>query len=210
MVQVKILGFISVILIASCAALPVKEYDLATELKGKVQKYELGAYAPETYQKSEALYDEGTKNYNKDNGKAKSSLDGAITNYQMVLTEGFSKKIQIESLETLSNKNDALTYKADKFAGSEYEQAEQLYQQGLADAENKNYEDALVKIGSAKEQFIKIYKQAKAKKEGGLLMIQQVKQKLDAVDQSTEKIQKEKSSGEKLESQLQSEKNTEK
>lgn len=204
MVLTKILGLLCVVLVASCAALPVKEYDRATELKGKVQKYELGVYAPENYQKSESLYNDGVSNYNKDNGKAKISLDNAITNYQMVLEEGFSKKVQIETLETLSNKNDALAYKADKFSGSDFEQADQLYQQGLTDAQNKNYEDALTKIASAKEQFQRIYKQAKEKKENGQLLIRQVKQKLDDVDKSAEKIQKEKTSSEKLESTLQS------
>jgi hypothetical protein len=208
--NVLIMAVLSSAIIASCSALPVKEYNLAGDLRSKVQKYDLSVYAPDEFQKSEKLYGEGTNNYKKDNGKSKTSLDAAITNYQLVISKGFPAKFSGEAIEAESNKNEALNLKADKYMQKDFADADALYQQASLEMTNKNYENALDKIESAKAEFLKLYQKVKEKKDNSAALIQQVQQKLNDVDKAAQSIKDEKSKSDKIINSLQSDTNSNK
>ena len=145
--------------------LPEAEYVRAKELKGKVEKYQLGALVPEAFQSAEKSFQEGEAAYKQDNEKAKSSLDQAIAAYRQVIEKGFPLLADRKKAETEAVKDQADSIKANVAVKEDYDKAKALYDQALQERKAGAFEKALELLAQAKDLFADAYAKAKAKKD---------------------------------------------
>ena len=105
--------FIILLILGACAStpetdttVPAPEQELAEakSLKSRVDKFGLGDYAAQAYAQAEQDLKDGEAAYNKDNTKAKASLDAAITGYNTVLSEGFTSWVGGKNKKVSSRK----------------------------------------------------------------------------------------------------------
>jgi hypothetical protein len=134
-----VLGAVA-LLVASCATapkpapepaapLPEAEYQKAKDLRSTIGKYSLDKYDAAAFQKAEASFKEGEAAYGKDNAKAKTALDQAVTGYRQVLDKGFSSLTGERQSQADKAKAEADALKAAVAMKSEYAAALDVYNQ---------------------------------------------------------------------------------
>jgi len=149
----------------SKVALPEAEYAQAKELKGKVDRYGLGSYAPEEYQQAEQQMAEAEKAYQKDNAAAKKALDQAIQGYNAVLSRGFPLLVEERKKLADTARSQADSLKAQRAVPDSYARAKAKYDEAVAAQRAGNFEAAAAAFPEAERLYQEAYAQAKAKKE---------------------------------------------
>jgi len=145
-------------------ALPEKELAEAKSLKARVDQNGLAEYAPDDYKKAEASFQEGQGAYNKDNAKAKASLDQAIAAYNTVLSKGFPLKTDKYRKEAEAVKAKADGIKAAVAVKTEYAAALAKYDEALAAQKAGQYEKAIGLFPEAGKMFDSAFVLAQQKK----------------------------------------------
>jgi hypothetical protein len=149
----------------STVALPEKEYAQAKELKGKVDRYGLGTYAPEEYKQAEQQMAEAEKSYQKDNAAAKKALDQAIQGYNSVLAKGFPLLVEDKRKLADAARVQADSLKAQRAFAEPYAKAKARYDQAVAARGSGDFETAAAAFSDAEKMFQDLYAQTKVKKE---------------------------------------------
>jgi tetratricopeptide (TPR) repeat protein len=145
-------------------ALPEKEYAEAKSLKARVDQNGLGEFVPEEYKQAEAKLQEAEGTYNKDNAKAKASLDQAVAAYNTVISKGFPLKTDKSRKDVEAVKANADNLKAPVAMKSEYAAALARYNQALAAQKAGDYERAIDLFGQAKIMFDQVAVKTQEKK----------------------------------------------
>lgn len=180
-----LLGFF----LASCASLPQKEYQTATQYKQKSQQYKIANYAPEEFAKADAAFVTASNFYtNNKKGKAKKSLTEANALFVVAIEKGMP--LYADDLEkmTTNKVGAAKASKADIAVKNEYKAANDLLVSARAAEEKKDYEKA-----------IELYQQAITKFEQATTLAEEKKVKaVSEIGATEEQIRKAKQSIEAL------------
>jgi hypothetical protein len=145
-------------------ALPEKEYAEAKSLKARVDQNGLGEFVPEDYKQAEARLQEGEAAYNKDNAKAKASLDQAIAAYNTVISKGFPLKTDKSRKDVEVVKANADGLKAPVAMKDDYAAALAKYNDALAAQKAGDYEKAIGLFAEAKPMFEQVVAKTQEKK----------------------------------------------
>jgi hypothetical protein len=162
------------LILAACAStpetdtttpLPEGEYTQAKDLKSRVDKYELGGFAPQEYQQAEQKLKEGETSYSKDNTSAKAALEASITAYNAVVSKGFPLLIDKKEKKVGDLRRQSEEIKAQVALKDDYQAAVAKYDQAVAAEKAGNYEQAVSLFGEAEKMFQEVYTKTKAKKD---------------------------------------------
>lgn len=148
----------------SAVALPEKEYAEAKALKSRADRNGLGEFVPEEYRQAEASLQEAEGTYNKDNAKAKASLDKAAAAYNTVITKGFPLKTDKSRKDAEALKANADGLKAAVAMKSEYAAALARYNEAVAAQKAGDYERAIDLFGQAQAMFDQVVVKTREKK----------------------------------------------
>lgn len=162
----SILAILALFFIFSCVSSPDEAYNTATKNREKVIRYELKEYAEAEYNQAEKSYQEAKDAMAKrNNSKAKKALDIANKNYLIVLEKGLPKHSDKKEKESLDEKRNAESIKADVAVKNDFNDANKVYNEGVVLKNDKKYEESIEKFIVAKEKFNAVYKVTKEKKD---------------------------------------------
>lgn len=181
-----------VFLFFSCISSPDEAFSAATKNREKVLRYNLKEYAPEEFNQAEKSYAEAKDAMaKKSNFKANKALEIANKNYLIVLEKGLPKHSEKVEKETLDEKNNAESLKANVAVKDNFNEAVKIYQEGTILKNDKKYEEAIEKFIIAKEKFNSAYKLTKEKKEKSEKSLESTEKELINLREKVNKLNKE-------------------
>jgi tetratricopeptide (TPR) repeat protein len=170
-------------LLTGCPSLPTKEYDQATAMKGKIEKYKLDEYAQEDVDAANKKYEESKALYEKkDNSKSKKSLDETNKMYQDIYDKTMPLATTDKKQATDGNIDEAKSLKAQKKFQKEYDAALAKYEEGKKAEAAKDYEKAYQAYADSikiLEEINAVTKENKQKAETVLNKVKDTKTTLD-------------------------------
>jgi hypothetical protein len=144
--------------------LPEDELEEAKSLKSRVDSNGLSEFAAEEYQAAESSLREGEDAYGKDNAKAKSALEAAITSYRAVIDKAFPLKVGRSKAEVDTIRANAESVKAQVAVKNEYAAAKAKYDEAVAAMDAGSFEEAISLFAEAKTLFQDVYEKTLEKK----------------------------------------------
>jgi len=171
------------VILTACPSLPTKEYDQATAMKGKIEKYNLDEYAEEDVDAANKKYEESKALYEKkDNSKSKKSLDETNKMYKDI----YDKTMPLATTEKKDATDDYITeadaLKAHKKFQKEYAAAVAKYDEGKKAEAAGDYEKAYQAYADSitiLEEINAVTKENKQKAETALDKVKDKKTSLD-------------------------------
>jgi hypothetical protein len=150
---------------APAVAVPDKELADARVLRARVVRFKLDQQYPQDFAAAEARLTEGQAQMNKDNGAAKASIDAASAGYRKILQDGLTPMVRRGRQDVETVRASATGIKAQVAVADDFAAAEAVYQKALASDNAGDQEAAIDGYGQARDQFVKVYDGAKAKKD---------------------------------------------
>ena len=170
-------------LLTGCPSLPTKEYDQATAMKGKIEKYKLDEYAQEDVDAANKKYEESKALYEKkDNSKSKKSLDETNKMYQDIYDKTMPLATTDKKEATDEYISEADSLKAHKKFQKEYAAAVAKYEEGKAAEAAGDFEKAYQAYADSitiLEEINAVTKENKQKAESALNKVKDTKTSLD-------------------------------
>ncbi len=173
---------------------PETEYQTAKEMRATVTQFGLDEYEPEAFQKAEASFKEGEAAYDKDNAKSKQAFQQAIAGYQQVLDGGFPALTSERKKSADAAKAEADQLKAGVAVKSDYNAAQNLYNQAASAEKAKDYPKALDLYEQSRARFAAAAKTTRELRAKAEASIKEVKDELDTAEKQAadaEKIREE-------------------
>jgi len=156
----------SCILLFSCLTVEQKDLDKANDMRKKIDKYKLKKYAEQEVNEADKKFDESKELMDKKkNAPAKKAIDSANELYTQALDKAFPLCTDDKKKETDSEKTKAESIKANIAVKEQFNEASEVYNDGVSAKDTKNYEGSIDNLVIAKDKYNKVYAVAKEKKE---------------------------------------------
>jgi len=150
---------------APAVAAPDRELADARVLRARIVRFKLDQQYPQDFAAADARLTEGQAQMNKDNAAAKASIDAASAGYSKILKDGLTPMVRRGRQDVETVRASATGIKAQVAVTDDYAAAEAVYQKALASDNAGDQEAAIDGYGQARDQFVKVYDAAKAKKD---------------------------------------------
>lgn len=190
-VLISLTVIFTAVILFSCSSVPKKEYDRTTATRAKTTKYDIKDYAPKEFEIAEVEYQKATAwvNEKKEGKQAKASLNIAETNYNAVIEIGIPQYAKVVETEVIQEKKKADGIKASITEGIDYTNAENEYKAAMDLMEAGAYYDAVDLFTSAKANYMLAYTNASEKMQKSQAVLDDVKAKMNKIDQTLAQIQ---------------------
>jgi hypothetical protein len=169
---------------------PEKEYQTAKEMRATVIQFGLDEYEAQAFQKAEASFKEGEAAYEKDNDKSRTAFQQAIAGYQQVLDGGFPALTSERKRSADAAKAEADRVKAAVAVKSDYNAAQNLYNQAAAAEKAKNYPKALDLYEQSRARFAAAAQTTRDLRAKAEASIKEVKEELATAEQQAAEAEK--------------------
>ena len=163
---------------APAVAAPDRELADARVLRARIVRFKLDQQYPQDFAAADARLTEGQAQMNKDNAAAKASIDAASAGYSKILKDGLTPMVRRGRQDVETVRASATGIKAQVAVTDDYAAAEAVYQKALASDNAGDQEAAIDGYGQARDQFVKVYDSAKAKKDRAERSLQEARKDL--------------------------------
>ncbi len=150
---------------APAVAAPDKELAQARQSRERVLRFKLEQQSPQEFAAAEARLREGEAQMNKDNTAARTAIDAATAGYRKILQDGLTPLARKGRQDVDTVRTNAGEIKAQVAMADQYAAAEAVYQKAVASDAGGDQEAAIDGYAQAREQFVKVYDETKAKKD---------------------------------------------
>jgi hypothetical protein len=179
---------------APVAAAPVPkpdaEYQTAKQMRATVTQYGLDKYDAAAFQKAEASFKDGEAAYDKDNAKSKAAFQQAIAGYQKVMDAGFPVLVADKKKAAEAAKADADSVKAGVAVKSDYNAAQNLYNQAASAEKAKDYPKCLDLYEQSRARFAAAAQTTRQLMAKAQASIEEVKKDLATAEQQAAEAEK--------------------
>jgi hypothetical protein len=179
---------------APVAAAPVPkpdaEYQTAKQMRATVTQYGLDKYDAASFQKAEASFKDGEAAYDKDNAKSKAAFQQAIAGYQKVMDAGFPVLVADKKKAADAAKADADSVKAGVAVKSDYNAAQNLYNQAASAEKAKDYPKSLDLYEQSRARFAAAAQTTRQLMAKAQASIEEVKKDLATAEQQAAEAEK--------------------
>jgi hypothetical protein len=169
---------------------PDAEYQTAKQMRATVSQYGLDKYDAASFQKAEASFKDGEAAYDKDNAKSKAAFQQAIAGYQKVMDAGFPVLVADKKKAAEAAKADADSVKAGVAVKSDYNAAQNLYNQAASAEKAKDYPKCLDLYEQSRARFAAAAQTTRQLMAKAQASIEEVKKDLATAEQQAAEAEK--------------------